>query len=103
MRLFLVCALVALVAGCASSRPNQIHATEFKNYGSTPLSHTVYLGSDQQFHYFAWSSGKSGGKWKVLKSELPFTAGWPVAQERTAFLMKNQQGEWQPYEGGGAR
>ncbi|MES2917425.1 MAG: hypothetical protein V4729_02285 [Pseudomonadota bacterium] len=102
MRLFLVCALVALVAGCASSRPHQIHAAELNNFGSTPLSHTVYLGSDQEFHYFAWSSGKSGGKWKVSRSELAFSPEWPVAQGRTAFLKQNQQGQWQPYEAGGA-
>jgi len=102
MRLLLVCALAMVFAGCASNRPNYIHAAEFKNYGSTPLSHTVYLGSDQQFHYFAWSSGKSGGKWKAKKSELSFATEWPLAEGRTAFLMQNQQGQWQPYVGGGA-
>ena len=102
MRLLLVCALVALAVGCSSSRPNKIHAAEFRNYGATSLSHTVYLGSDQQFHYFSWSSGKSGGKWKILKSELPFAAEWPVAQGRTAFLMQNEKEQWQPYVSGGA-
>jgi hypothetical protein len=83
-------------SACFSDRVVQIHATDFVNYGYDPLSHTVYTGSDATYHYFAWSHGKSGGRWKILKSEMPFDHELPVSS-RHSFLERDVQGHWQPH------
>jgi|SRR5690349_7026556 len=89
----------ALIGGCASTPAYEhIPAGSFVDYGASPLRHTVYLGSDEAFHYFAWENGKSSGNWKVSKSEMPFTSEWPMGQ-RTATMTKDSSGHWQPYVG----
>ncbi len=98
MRISLIAASV-LLAGCVSGKVIQIPATDFKSYGVDPLSHTMYLGSDDGWHYFAWSSGKTGGKWKVLKSEMPFNKEWSVEEGRPAFVARDDHGHWQPLGG----
>ena len=47
-----------------------ISRSEFVNYGDTPLSHTIYKGSDDIYHYFVWSYEKSSGGWKISKKQL---------------------------------
>src|SRR6185295_8976685 len=79
------------VVGCASARPEQIGYSDFRDYGDTPLSHTVYLGSDQAYHYFAWTHDKSGGKWKVPKVEMAIANEFSTGS-REAFLAKNPEG-----------
>jgi len=85
-----------LTTACYSDRVAQIHASEFVNYGEDPLSHTVYEGSDAQYHYFGWSHGKSGGRWKIPKSEMPFEHEFPVGS-RHAFVERDALGHWQPH------
>ena len=92
----LVLCAVILGAGCAESGYEKISASDFVNYGDTPLSHTVYVGSDTEYHYFVWSSGKAGGKWQVEKSQMPFRAEMPLG-EVEAFLIEDDNGRLQPF------
>ncbi len=86
-------------SACVSDRVVQIHGSEFVNYGVDPLSHTVYLGSDAEYHYFAWSKGKSGGRCKILKSEMPFDHEFPVGSSKS-FLERDPRGHWQQHRPG---
>ena len=99
LALVAVLAIDFLAAGCATRAPVRISVSELRDYGDTPLEHTIYLGSDERFHYFAWSSGKSGGEWKVDRSELPFRREFPRGS-RGAFLITAPGGTLQPYLGG---
>ncbi|MDX5436459.1 MAG: hypothetical protein LPK03_04655 [Pontibacter sp.] len=63
------------------------------------MEHTLYLGSDDMFHYFAWSSGKASGKWKVMRPEMPFETTWALSEGRDAPVVRGAQGNWQPYIG----
>ena len=93
-------AAAVLFSACASGQTyEQIHAAAFRDYGDTPLDHTVYEGSDGGFHYFVWEHGKSSGRWKVSKEEMPFKVEWPLGS-REAFMVKDASGKWQPYNGG---
>jgi hypothetical protein len=92
-------AVAALALSCSGDAPVQIAAAEFKNYGDSPLEHTLYIGSDEEFHYFVWSSGKSSGHWKIEKSEMPFHQDFPLGT-REAFLVTAPDGTVQPYSAG---
>jgi hypothetical protein len=88
---------LCLASACsASPQYEPIPATSFHNYGAEPLRHTLYLGSDKQFHYFVWENGKAGGHWKVNKSEMPFAHEWLVGNGEVP-LTKDSEGHWQPY------
>jgi hypothetical protein len=91
----MVCASFFIV-GCVGHEHESIDASEFVNYGDFPLTHTVYVGSDTEHHYFVWSSRKSGGKWQIEKAQMPFRAEAPFG-EIEAFLVKDDEGHWQPY------
>jgi len=82
--------------GCATAHVQQIRYSEFHDYGDTPLSHTIYLGSDSSFHYFAWEHGKSGGNWKVAKAEMIISNEF-ASGTREAVLVKNPEGNWCAY------
>ena len=99
MRVVLASALLIFVVGCSSSSIKAISASEFHDYGSAPMEHTLYLGSDDMFHYFAWSSGKASGKWKVMRSEMSFETTWALSEGRDAPVVRGVQGNWQPYIG----
>lgn len=88
--------IMLLVAGCSTQQPQTISGAQFVDYGATPLSHTIYLGSDNGYHYFAWSHGKTGGRWKVLREELIVTNQFALG-DREAFLLKLQDGQWCAY------
>lgn len=89
-------AVLLLSWGCATQRVETISGAQFVDYGASPLSHTVYLGSDGGYHYFAWSHGKSGGRWKVPDGELIVTNQFALGG-REAFLLKRPDGEWCAY------
>jgi hypothetical protein len=82
--------------GCASNRVAQIDAAAFRNYGASPLQHTMYMGSDAEFHYFAWSDSLRSGRWRVRKVAMPFRTEWAVELQRGSFLVQDQDGQWQP-------
>jgi hypothetical protein len=90
LRAFVLC------SGCVAQQVEQIAGAQFVNYGDTPASHTVYLGSDGGYHYFAWSDGKTGGCWKVKKEDLVVANQFEVGT-REAFLVKGHDGGWCAY------
>ncbi len=92
---FVVASLLCSSCTGFSDRVVRIHASEFVMYGYDPLSHTVYTGSDAEYHYFAWSKGKAGGRWRILKSEMSFDREFPVGPHKS-FLHRDAQGHWQP-------
>jgi hypothetical protein len=81
---------------CSGCRAELISAWQFVNYGDTPLSHTIYLGSDDSYHYFVWSQGKAGGRWRVLKEDVIVANEFEVG-DREAFLVKGRDGHWCAY------
>jgi hypothetical protein len=44
--------LAISVSSCTSHRI--ISSDEFVDYGSNPINHTMYMGSDSDYHHFAW-------------------------------------------------
>lgn len=88
--------LVVALGACSSDEAVELPASRFINYGAAPLSHTLYMGSDATFHYFAWESGSSSGGWKIRKTDMPFCAEVPSTRTGLA-IVKNQSGAWQPY------
>jgi hypothetical protein len=84
------------VTSCSAHHVETISGTQFVDYGDTPLSHTIYLGSENGYHYFAWAHGKAGGRWKVLQEELIVTNPFPLGA-REAFLLKRPNGQWCAY------
>jgi len=90
---FLLALLVCI--SCASDPSTRISASDFRDYGDTQLEHTIYLGSDESLHYFAWSSGKSGSEWKI---EMPFRQEFERGAGET-FLTTALDGSIQPHLG----
>ena len=90
----LIIALITplLLMGCTSEY-KEVHASDLPAYifGVDPLYHTVYVGSDNSFHYVVWESGKSSGKIKVPKSELSLSREFPLGSSNT-FLFKTKDG-----------
>jgi hypothetical protein len=81
---------------CTAQRVDTISAAQFVDYGDSPLSHTIYLGSDGGYHYFAWVHGKSSGRWKVPDSELIVTNEFAIGK-REAFVLQRPDGKWCAY------
>ena len=98
MRAVVCIALAALIStACTSMRTIEIPASEFRNYGDSEGKHTVYRGSDETYHYFHWHDANSHGDWKIQKSEMPLGFEYPLSEDRSAFLRKNAQGQWEPW------
>jgi hypothetical protein len=91
-RFFLIAAaLVIPLAGCARTRV--IKGADLPLYGSDPLMHTVYRGSDETFHHFALQHGKSGREVVVRRDELEIKPEpFPVGSRRHAFITSPRPG-----------
>ncbi len=90
-------ALVLFLASCYAEQVREIGPGQFVDYGDTPIEHTIYLGSDDQYHYFAWSHGKSGGRWKIDRDLMNLNRVFPVTDGRSAFLYTDDEGQLQPW------
>ena len=66
-------------------------AADLPLYGTDPLNHTVYVGSDSTYHHFRWSRGKSSGSYIVPLNQISFSETFEVG-ERKAFLTRNDGG-----------
>jgi len=84
------------LAAVAAAGSIEITPDDLRIYGDTPLEHTIYLGSDSNFHYFAWTRGKASGRWRILKASMPFACEFPF-EEREAILVLDDSGLPQPY------
>ena len=87
LRLSLLLCSTLVAISCGGAKPVLITPGEFHNYGDAPLEHTLYLGSDSQFHYFAWSHDKSGGRWKIEKSDMPFHREFKLGTYETSPIL----------------
>ena len=79
-------------AGCARTRV--VASRDLPVYGTDPLMHTVYTGTDDRFHHFALQQGKSGGDVVVRREEAtikpePFNTN----AGRRAFVKAAKPGE----------
>ena len=97
MKLILICLIFPIVFGCSTNNnPKSDYKTikleEFVIYGDEPLKHTLYRGSDFDFHYFRWANGKISGKWKIEKNKISFKKELKFG-EGELLLHKNKNGE----------
>lgn len=88
--------ILLLVTGCFARQVQAISGAQFVDYGDTLLSHTIYLGSDNGYHYFVWEDGTASGQWKVPREELRVTNPFALG-DREAFLLKRPDGQWCAY------
>jgi len=61
-------------------------------YGVDPLSHTVYTGSDERYHYIAWKRGLRGGQVKVDREQINLSREFPRGASR-AFVKEVGDGK----------
>lgn len=74
---FIGCGFVAaLLAGCVSSHPKLVSADAVPVYGTDPGYHTVYTGSDNQYHFFGWSRGLRGRVFSCGEARRPKMGGF---------------------------
>lgn len=59
-----------LAPSCVSTSLKLVSTDAVPVYGTDPLYHTVYTGSDEKYHYFARNSGLRGGQVKVARDQL---------------------------------
>lgn len=57
--MFIITMCALLIGGCR--QPSVLSRGHLPVYGTDPLMHTVYLGSDEHYHHFALQKGKSRG------------------------------------------
>jgi len=87
-----LCAIAAL-AGCVSIHTKLVTPDSVPLYGDTPMCHTVYIGSDDRYHYFSWIRGFRGGKVKVIREQLHLSREFPRgAGHEFMFLTKKPDG-----------
>jgi hypothetical protein len=97
--------VVALILiGCSAPSAVMTSARDLPLYGVDPLYHTVYVGSDEGFHYFRWSRGLGSGSYIVPRDEIVFDGEF-VRGEGQVFLTRGDDGSirFHPVLGGGSR
>ena len=87
----LVCATSLLFLACADRGPVKTTAADLPFYGTDPLNHTMYVGSDGDFHHFRWSHGKRSGTYLVDREQISFVETFAVG-DRSAFLVRDDDG-----------
>lgn len=93
---YLILAILPIcLCGCAGTGKYEIvDANNIILYVSTPMSHTIYMGSDKEWHYFVWEDNFSSGKWKVDKMKLKVVGEMPV-NTTGYFVFRNKSDEIQ--------
>jgi hypothetical protein len=85
---------ILVLAGCGReaefivlSDPNMLPV-----YGNTPLNHTLYVGSNSEFHYFQASNGKSFEKYQIRIDDVKIVPqGFDFNSSRTAIVISVQE------------
>ena len=72
-----------LLTGCAHNEPELAQPSQVACYGSERFSHTVYLGSDKEYHYFAWTHELKRGSWKIPRYALELPGEFPRGKGRS--------------------
>ena len=88
--------MVALVATCSAgcARTRVVASRDLPVYGTDPLMHTVYTGTDDRFHYFQLQHGKSGGNVVVRRGEAKIKPEpFDTNAGRRAFVKAAKPGE----------
>lgn len=64
--LLLILTTLFILCGC-EKKPSIVSIEELPNkvYGTDPLSHTMYIGSDANYHHFTFINGKISGSFIV--------------------------------------
>ncbi len=88
----LLIAAAFLLTGCGLMGPVQVSANDLPLHGVDPIQHTVYVGSDEAFHYFRWSHFPKGGEYKVPREEIRFPYEFSRESGRQAFLTRDDHG-----------
>ena len=80
-----------LLLACTDRSPVKTTAADLPVYGTDPLNHTLYVGSDADFHHFRWSHGKRSGTYLVAREQISFAETFAVG-DRSAFLVRGDDG-----------
>ena len=100
LQISLVCATGLILSGCSDPGPVETTAADLPVYGTDPLYHTVYVGSDTDFHHFRWSRGKRSGAYLVPREQISFFETFEVGG-RSSFLVRTDDGTLQLLRLGG--
>lgn len=92
--LWITVPVLLFAMGCSNTRV--VSSEALPVYGTDPLMHTIYLGSDAEFHHFALQHGKSASKALVRRADAqirpePFGLG----EGRHAFVQAVSKGHIQ--------
>jgi hypothetical protein len=79
-------------AGCGRTRV--VAGGDLPVYGTDPLVHTVYTGTDDRFHHFSLQRGKSGGNVVVRREDATIKPEpFHTNTGRRAFVKAAKPGE----------
>lgn len=81
--------LLNLLAGC---RTGVVLPSQVKCYGTDPMEHTIYIGSDATNHYFRCSHGFASGEWVVKRKDLCLNETFPPGKEKARFVRRDMSG-----------
>jgi hypothetical protein len=82
---------IFLTTGCETARV--IRSEDLPLYGSSPLLHTMYIGSDPHFHHFVLQRGKAGDEVLVRRDEANVKpATFPIDSRRHSFVRAASPG-----------
>lgn len=92
MKLERIVVLVLALAGCAGGRV--VESRNLPVYGTDPLSHTIYLGSDDTYHHFFAQRAKgSASRLRVRRDEASIEPEpFPLDSGRHAFVKSAEAG-----------
>jgi len=66
---------------------------ELPTYGTDPMTHTLYLGSDNRHHYFSLQEGKTGVRAFIPIDEVEIKpVPFPVDSGQQAFVQSHAAG-----------
>ncbi len=88
--IILSCLIGLILVGCQT---RTIPPSGIICYGTDPLMHTIYLGSDEFYHYFAWQNGKSAGTWEVKQKSLLLPETYPLDSGKRYFVFRTHDGQ----------
>jgi hypothetical protein len=86
--------LLAFTVGCASvDTIETVDATSLPIYGSDPLYHTHYVGSDDDYHHFVTQHGLSGERLQIPVDAAKIEpAAFPRDLDRSEFVVGAESG-----------
>ena len=85
-------ALITLIFTSCAHRTKTVTPNEIVCYGTDPLYHTLYKGSDEEYHYFRYSKGKVFGFWKVKRDELELSETFSRNSNQKRFVERDESG-----------